>query len=60
MKKEIVVGVTGASGAIYARRLLDVLCRDATVHIIVSDIASKIAAHEGISFDGLECRVPSK
>jgi 4-hydroxy-3-polyprenylbenzoate decarboxylase len=54
MRKEIVVGVTGASGAIYARRLLDVLCRDVKVHIIVSDIAAKIAAHEGISFDGLD------
>jgi 4-hydroxy-3-polyprenylbenzoate decarboxylase len=53
MKKEIVVGVTGASGAIYARRLLDVLCKDAKVHVIVSDIAAKIAAHEGVSFEGL-------
>jgi 4-hydroxy-3-polyprenylbenzoate decarboxylase len=52
MKKEFVVGVTGASGAVYARRLLEVLCRDATVHIIVSDIAAKIAAHEGVSFEG--------
>jgi len=53
MKKEIVVGVTGASGAIYARRLLEVLCRDVKVHIIVSDVAGKIAAHEGVSFEGL-------
>jgi flavin prenyltransferase len=52
MKKEFVVGVTGASGAIYARRLLDVLCRDARVHIIVSDVAQQIAAHEGVSFEG--------
>lgn len=52
MKKEVVVGVTGASGAIYARRLLEVLCRDAKVHIIVSDVAAKIAAHEGVSLDG--------
>lgn len=52
MKKEIVVGVTGASGAIYARRLLEVLCRDAKIHIIVSDVAAKIAAHEGVSLEG--------
>ncbi len=52
MKKEIVVGVTGASGAIYARRLLEVLCPKAKVHVIVSDVAAKIAAHEGVSFDG--------
>jgi 4-hydroxy-3-polyprenylbenzoate decarboxylase len=54
MKKEIVVGITGASGAIYARRLLEVLCRQAKVHIIVSDVAEKIAAHEGVSFEGLK------
>ena len=54
MKKEIVVGVTGASGSIYARRLLDVLCQDAEVHIIVSDVAAKIAAHEGVSFLGFD------
>nr|WP_321350382.1 UbiX family flavin prenyltransferase [uncultured Methanoregula sp.] len=52
MRKEYVVGVTGASGACYARRLLEVLCRDADVHIIVSDVAKKIAAHEGVSLDG--------
>jgi 4-hydroxy-3-polyprenylbenzoate decarboxylase len=54
MKKEIVVGVTGASGSIYARRLLEVLCRQAKVHVIVSDVAAKIAAHEGVSFDGFD------
>ena len=54
MEKEIVVGVTGASGSIYARRLLDILCREAEVHIIVSDVAAKIAAHEGVSFEGLD------
>ena len=54
MKKEFVVGVTGASGAIYARRLLEVLCRDARVHIIVSDVARQIAAHEGVSFEGFD------
>jgi len=54
MKKEIVVGVTGASGAVYARRLLEVLCRDAKVHLIVSEVAEKIAAHEGVSFKGLK------
>ena len=52
MEKEFVIGVTGASGACYARRLLEVLCRDAKVHIIVSDVAQQIAAHEGVSFEG--------
>lgn len=54
MKKEIVVGVTGASGAIYARRLLEVLCKDAQVHIIISEVATRIAAHEGVSFEGFD------
>jgi 4-hydroxy-3-polyprenylbenzoate decarboxylase len=58
-KKEIVVGVTGASGAIYARRLLDILCEKATVHIIVSDVAAQIANHEGVSFEGLEAQYHS-
>jgi 4-hydroxy-3-polyprenylbenzoate decarboxylase len=52
MKKEIVVGVTGASGIIYARRLLEVLCGNAQVHVIVSEVAGKIAAHEGVSLEG--------
>ncbi len=52
MKKEFVVGVTGASGAVYAHRLLDVLCREARVHIIVSDVARQIATYEGVTFDG--------
>jgi 4-hydroxy-3-polyprenylbenzoate decarboxylase len=52
MEKEFVIGVTGASGVCYARRLLEVLCRDAKVHLIVSDVAQQIAAHEGVSFEG--------
>jgi len=52
MEKEYVIGVTGASGVCYARRLLEVLCRDAKVHLIVSDVAQQIAAHEGVSFEG--------
>lgn len=56
MKKEYVVGVTGASGICYARRLLEVLCTDATVHVIVSDVAQKIAAHEGVELSGLSAK----
>ncbi|HRY75919.1 MAG TPA: UbiX family flavin prenyltransferase [Methanoregulaceae archaeon] len=52
MKKEYVIGVTGASGACYARRLLDVLSARATVHVIVSDVAQRIARHEGVDFSG--------
>jgi len=52
MVKEFVIGVTGASGGCYARRLLEILCRDAKVHIIVSGVAQQIAAYEGVSFEG--------
>ncbi len=51
MKKEFVIGVTGASGACYARRLLELLCIDAEVHIIISDVAREIAAYEGVSLE---------
>jgi 4-hydroxy-3-polyprenylbenzoate decarboxylase len=54
MKKEFVVGITGASGICYARRLLEVLCADANVHIIISSVAQKIAAHEGVDLAGFD------
>ncbi len=53
-EKEYVVGVTGASGICYARRLLEVLCRDACVHLIISDVAQEIAHHERIDLSGFE------
>jgi 4-hydroxy-3-polyprenylbenzoate decarboxylase len=56
MEKEYVVGVTGASGICYARRLLEVLCTVATVHVIVSDVATKIAAHEGVELSGFRAK----
>ena len=52
MDKEFVIGVTGASGICYARRLLDVLCTDATVHVIISGVAKKIALHERVDLTG--------
>lgn len=54
MKKEYVVGVTGASGCCYARRLLEVLCQDAQVHVIISDIAREIARHENVDLSGFD------
>jgi len=54
MKKEFVIGVTGASGACYAHRLLEILCRDANVHLIVSDVGAEIAAYEGVSLKGFD------
>ena len=50
--KRIVVGITGASGILYAKRLLDALSGKAEIHIIISDAAKTVAAYEGISLDG--------
>lgn len=50
--KRYVVAVTGASGMIYARRLLEVLTGIGDVHIIISGIAKEIADHEGIDLSG--------
>jgi len=52
MKRTFVVGVTGASGVIYAKRLLDVLCEEQNVHLITTRIARDIARHEGVALDG--------
>ncbi|MDD3932393.1 MAG: UbiX family flavin prenyltransferase [Methanoculleus sp.] len=54
MKKEFVVGVTGASGVVYARRLLEVLCDQATVHIVISDTARQIAGIERVDLTGFD------
>ncbi|KDE54669.1 UbiX family flavin prenyltransferase [Methanoculleus sp. MH98A] len=54
MKKEFVVGITGASGVVYARRLLEVLCDRATVHIVISDTARQIAGIEDIYLEGFD------
>ncbi len=52
MGKEYVIGVTGASGIVYARRLVEVLSAQARVHLVVSEIAREIAAFEGVSLAG--------
>ncbi|MHC1626099.1 MAG: UbiX family flavin prenyltransferase [Methanoculleaceae archaeon] len=54
MDKEIVVGVTGASGMIYARRLLEIATESATVHLIISGCARRIAGVEGVDLDGFD------
>lgn len=54
MTKEFVVGVTGASGVVYARRLLEVLCDQATVHVVISDTARQIARIEGVDLEGFD------
>lgn len=54
MNKKYVVAVTGASGMVYARRLLEVLQNKAEVHLIISDMAHEIAEYEGVDFSGFD------
>ncbi|MDD1725059.1 MAG: UbiX family flavin prenyltransferase [Methanospirillum sp.] len=51
MNPRIVVGISGASGMIYARRLLDHLSGKAEVHVIITPVAREIALHERIRFE---------
>ncbi len=45
--KKVVVGITGASGSIYAQRLVDILCGlDVHVHLVLSRHAMKVIPHE--------------
>ncbi|MCQ1537430.1 UbiX family flavin prenyltransferase [Methanocalculus taiwanensis] len=48
--KELVVGVTGASGMIYAERLLTELQKQCRVHLVMSETAETIADLEEVSF----------
>ena len=50
-KKRYVIGVTGASGIIYAERLIQILAPDTEIHLIISDTASLIAQDEGVLLD---------
>lgn len=54
--RRFVIGVTGASGMAYARRLLEVLTPAAEVHIVISDIARPIAVHEQVRLDGFPAK----
>ena len=47
---KFIVAITGASGALYAQRLLDHL-RAQEVHLVLSDPAKEVAAEE---LDGAE------
>ncbi len=45
--KKIVVGITGASGSIYAKRMIEVLAsQDITVHVISTDTGKKVFHYE--------------
>ena len=45
--ENIIVGITGASGVVYAQRLLQVLCRkEYNIHLSISDAAFLVIKHE--------------
>jgi 4-hydroxy-3-polyprenylbenzoate decarboxylase len=55
--RRIVVGVSGASGSIYASRFIEVLTKiqpPVELHLIVTDTAAAIASHENVTFPTLE------
>ena len=53
MKHPVVVAITGASGVVYGKRLLEVLVeKQCPVHLSISESGQKVLEHElGISFD---------
>lgn len=50
-KKRYVIGVTGASGILYAERLIQILAPVAEIHLIISDTAFLIAQDERVQLD---------
>lgn len=47
MNKHIIIGITGASGAIYALKLIGALMKhETTIHLVISEMGSKVFAHE--------------
>ena len=45
--KKIVVGITGASGSIYAKRMIEVLAsQNINVHVIATDTGKKVFHYE--------------
>ena len=53
MGKVVVVGITGASGIIYGRRIAEEIGRSAEVRLIISKTAREIGRHEGVDLEGL-------
>lgn len=54
MTRKIVIGVSGASGMIYAARLMHHLSGHAEIHLVISPVAGEIAALEGVSLTGFQ------
>src|SRR5690349_6459885 len=54
MSKRIIVGITGASGAIYAQRLVTLLCAaEVEVHLVVSPLGQRLL-HDELGMEGLD------
>ncbi|HJJ28423.1 MAG TPA: UbiX family flavin prenyltransferase [Methanocorpusculum sp.] len=45
---KLVIGITGGSGIIYAKRLLEAVPKDVEVFLVISDLGRKVAAIEGV------------
>lgn len=54
MPKCYVVGISGASGMVYARRMLEILTAQAEIHVIVSEAARTIASLEEVELEGFD------
>jgi polyprenyl P-hydroxybenzoate/phenylacrylic acid decarboxylase-like protein len=54
MSKRIVVGIGGASGAVYAQRLIESLVEaDAEVHLVVSPLGQRLL-HDELGMEGID------
>src|SRR5512136_1136822 len=53
MGKVVVVAITGASGILYGRRIVEEIAKSAEVRLIVSETARAIGRHEGVDLDRL-------
>ncbi|HJJ48589.1 MAG TPA: UbiX family flavin prenyltransferase [Methanocorpusculum sp.] len=51
---KLVVGITGGSGTIYAKRLLETVPKDVKVFLVISDLGRKVAEIEGIDLSTYE------
>ena len=55
--KKIVVGITGASGAAYAVRVIELLCQSGVeVHVTASDLGRRLLAEE-LGIDRTDCYI---
>ena len=55
--KKIVVGITGASGSIYAKRMIEVLVEQGIlVHVIATDTGKKVFNYDRVRRKPHACR----